>query len=202
MVCTFQTHTTNIRLVTKADGGKGVVREKDYRDVDGLITKEKGLVLVTFYADCVPLYFYDPVQGAVGLAHSGWRGTVARMGEKMVDAMKEVFGSRPEDLLTAVGPCICQDCYEVSADVAEQFEQAFPDRRAQRELLTETVPGTKDHLNLQRANELILRECSVPTERIFTANLCTCCNAGLLFSHRASKGKRGNLAAFLGLRKS
>ena len=201
-VCSDQTHTTNIRLVTKADGGKGVVREKDYRDVDGLITKEKGLVLVTFYADCVPLYFYDPVQGAVGLAHSGWRGTVARMGEKMVDAMKEVFGSRPEDLLTAVGPCICQDCYEVSADVAEQFEQAFPDRRAQRELLTETVPGTKYHLNLQRANELILRECSVPTERIFTANLCTCCNAGLLFSHRASKGKRGNLAAFLGLRKS
>lgn len=201
-VCSDQTHTTNIRLVTKADRGKGVVREKDYRDIDGLITKEKGVVLVTFYADCVPLYFYDPVQKAVGLAHSGWRGTVMRMGEKMVCAMKEAFGSRPEDLLAAVGPCICQDCYEVSADVAEQFQQAFPNSGTQQALLTETVPGTKYHLNLQRANEVILMECSVPSEQIFTADLCTCCNAGLLFSHRASKGKRGNLAAFLGLRKS
>lgn len=201
-VCSDQTHTTNIRLVTKADRGKGVVREKDYRDIDGLITKEKGVVLVTFYADCVPLYFYDPVQKAVGLAHSGWRGTVMRMGQKMVCAMKEAFGSRPEDLLAAVGPCICQDCYEVSADVAEQFRQAFPDSGTQQALLTETVPGTKYHLNLQRANKVILMECGVPSEQIFTADLCTCCNSQLLFSHRASKGKRGNLAAFLGLRKS
>lgn len=201
-VCSDQTHTTNIRLVTREDGGKGVLREKDYRDVDGLITKEPGLMLVTFYADCVPLYFLDPVRGAVGLAHSGWRGTVQRMGAKMVESMKEAFGSRPEELLTAIGPSICQDCYEVSADVADAFREAFPDKEVQNEILRETVPNIKYHLNLQKANERIFRECGIPGENISVADLCTCCNPQYLFSHRASQGKRGNLSAFLGLRKT
>lgn len=201
-VCSDQTHTTNIRLVTKEDGGKGVVREKDYRDVDGLITKEPGLVLVTFYADCVPLYFLDPVRRAVGLAHSGWRGTVQRMGEKMVERMGEAFGSRPEDLLAAIGPSICQECYEVSADVAEAFWEAFPNQEVQEEILKETVPGTKYHLDLQKANKRIFQECGIPEENISIADICTCCNSQYLFSHRASLGKRGNLSAFLGLRKT
>lgn len=201
-VCSDQTHTTNIRLVTRADGGKGVLKEKDYQDVDGLITNEPGVMLVTFYADCVPLYFLDPVKKAVGLAHSGWRGTVQRMGEKMVKSMEEAFGSRPEELLAAIGPSICQDCYEVSADVADAFRDAFPDREVQDEILKETVPNTKFHLNLQKANERIFRECGIPAGQISVANLCTCCNPQYLFSHRASQGKRGNLSAFLGLRKN
>lgn len=88
MVASYQTHTTNVRRVTEEDLGKGVVRTRDYRDVDGLITNLPGVTLVTFYADCVPLYLVDPVKKAIGLSHSGWRGTVARMGRETVEAMK------------------------------------------------------------------------------------------------------------------
>ena len=99
MVLTWQTHTTNVRRVTEEDEGKGIVRDRDYRDVDGLITDIPGITLVTFFADCVPLYFLDPVHKAIGLSHSGWRGTVKRMGQVTVDAMKEAFGTRPEDII-------------------------------------------------------------------------------------------------------
>lgn len=110
MVVSHQTHTVNLRRVTLEDAGKGVVRERDYRDIDGLITDVPGLTLVTFYADCVPLYLLDPVNRAIGLSHSGWRGTVKRMGQVTVDAMKEAFGTKPEDLIACVGPSICRDC--------------------------------------------------------------------------------------------
>ena len=93
MVASYQTHTTNVRRVTEEDLGKGVVRTRDYRDVDGLITNLPGVTLVTFYADCVPLYLVDPVKKAIGLSHSGWRGTVARMGRETVEAMKREFGT-------------------------------------------------------------------------------------------------------------
>ena len=103
IVCSDQTHTTNIRIVTKEDAGKGIDRQRDYADIDGLITNEKGLALVTFYADCVPLYFVDPVREVIGLAHSGWRGTVAGMGKKMVERMHAAFGCDPADIHAAIG---------------------------------------------------------------------------------------------------
>lgn len=193
-VCTDQTHTTNVRKVTKADAGKGVVIPKDYTDVDGLITNEPGLVLSTFYADCVPLYFVDPVHRAIGLSHSGWRGTVNRMGKATIEAMQREYGSRPEDLYCAIGPSICQECYEVSRDVAEEFGKAFPGHEA--EILWQKSEE-KFQLNLWKANEIVLLEAGVQPEHLAVTNVCTCCNAEELFSHRASKGKRGNLAAFL-----
>ena len=116
-VCSDQTHTTNVRRVGKADAGYGVTRPRPYKDVDGLVTDEPGIILSTFYADCVPLFFVDPVHRAIGLSHSGWRGTVGRMGAETLLAMEREFHTRPEDVLAAVGPSICQDCYEVSADV-------------------------------------------------------------------------------------
>ena len=121
IVTSDQTHTTNVRPVGKEDLGKGITRPRDYKDVDGMITDQPGVLLATFYADCVPLYFVDPVHKAIGLSHSGWRGTVGRMGQATVEAMERSFGSQPKDLLCAIGPSICQDCYEVSRDVAEAF---------------------------------------------------------------------------------
>ena len=116
-VFTDQTHTTNVRKVTAEDAGNGLTREREFHDTDGLITDVPGLVLSTFYADCVPLYFVDPVHCAIGLSHSGWRGTVNRMGKATIEAMRREYGSRPEELRCAIGPSICQDCYEVSGDV-------------------------------------------------------------------------------------
>lgn len=198
LVFSDQTHTSNVRVVTEADRGKGFVREKDYRDVDGLVTNVPGLVLATFYADCVPLFLVDPVHRAVGLSHSGWKGTVGKIGKRTVELMKEQYGTRPEDLTAAIGPSICQNCYEVSEDVIGQFQEAF-EKTYWKEIFYEKPDG-KYQLNLWRANELIFREAGLLPERILTTDLCTCCNAKLLFSHRASKGKRGNLGAFLMLK--
>ncbi len=196
-VCSDQTHTTNVRRVTKADRGKGVTAPKDYTDVDGLITNEKGIVLATFYADCVPLFIVDEKNGAVGLSHSGWRGTVGRMGACTLKAMGEAYGTKAGDVTAAVGPSICRDCYEVDSDVAEQFRESFSQEEAEQILLPKG--GGKYLLDLWKANFYIFAQAGVPEEQIHVTDLCTCCNPGYLFSHRASRGKRGNLGAFLGL---
>ena len=198
LVLSDQTHTINVRLVTEADRGKGFDRERDYTDVDGLITDTPGLMLVTIYADCVPLYFVDPVHKAVGLSHSGWKGTVHRIGKVTLERMKEAFGTRPEDVQAAIGPSICQDCYEVSEDVAQAFMDEFADQLDDR--LVYRKGNGKYQLNLWNANERILLEAGIRPEHLSITNICTCCNHELLFSHRASHGQRGNLAAFLGLK--
>lgn len=193
-VFTDQTHTTNVKEVTWQDAGAGIIKERGYSDIDGLITKEPGLVLSTFYADCVPLYFIDTKHRAIGLSHSGWRGTVGRMGARTIEKMGKAYGTNPADLFCAIGPSICQDCYEVSEDVAEEFEKEF---RGHEDEILENKGNGKYQLNLWRANEIVLTEAGVPKEQIATTNICTCCNERLLFSHRASRGKRGNLGAFL-----
>lgn len=196
-VCSDQTHTTNVRKVTRADRGKGIVMPKDYKDVDGLITDEPGIVLATFYADCVPLFLVDMKNRAIGLSHSGWRGTVGRMGACTLEAMREAYGTRAEDVVAAVGPSICKDCYEVSGDVAEQFKREFS-KEVLEEILT-SKGGDKYLLDLWKVNFYIFAKAGVPRDRIHVTDICTCCNPDYLFSHRASQGKRGNLGAFLGL---
>lgn len=196
-VCSDQTHTTNIRVVTEADRGKGVVYPKDYTDVDGLITNREGIVLVTFYADCVPLFLVDTRNRAIGLSHSGWRGTVGRMGAKTVQAMEREYGSRPEDILVAIGPSICGKCYEVGEEVAEAFKEAFSEPAVWETIVSPGRENGKYQLDLWRANEQIFLDAGILPEHISITDVCTCCNPSYLFSHRASHGKRGNLAAFL-----
>ena len=195
MVASKQTHTTNIRLATEADLGNGITGPSAYDDVDGLATDIPGIALVTFYADCVPLYFVDPVKKAIGLAHSGWRGTVAGMGACMVQFMREHFHSDPKDLIAAIGPSICVDCYEVSEEVAEQFREGFPE-----EVLQPGKAEGKYQLDLWKANESILLKAGILPEHLTVTDVCTCHNPEYLFSHRASHGQRGNLAAFLMLK--
>lgn len=199
IVCSDQTHTTNVRKVGKDDRGKGLLFSRNYHDVDGLITNEPEVTLATFYADCVPLYLVDPVKKAIGLSHSGWRGTVGKIGKVTVKAMEREFGSRPEDILTAIGPSICQECYEVSEDVAEEFRKIYP-RELWNTLLWDKGNG-KYQLNLWEACRRNFLEAGILPEHIVLPEICTCCNPDFLFSHRASQGKRGNLAAFLMLKK-
>ena len=198
MVCTHQTHTTNVRIVTREDAGKGVTREKDYKDVDGLITNVPGICLVTFYADCVPLYFVDPVKKAIGLSHSGWRGTVGKIGKVTVELMQKTYGSDPKDILAAIGPSICQDCYEVSEDVIVKFQKSF-EEKYWTELFYQKENG-KYQLNLWKANELVFEEAGILKKHIAVTNVCTHCNPDILFSHRTTGNKRGNLSAFLALK--
>ena len=198
MVLSQQTHTTNIRIVTDEDRGKGITRERDYTDIDGLITNVPGICLVTTYADCVPLYFLDPVKKVIALSHSGWRGTVGKIGKKTVELMHDNFGSDPADILAAVGPSVCQDCYEVSADVTDRFREVF-DRSVWDELFY-GKPDGKYQLDLWKANEKIFLEAGIRKEHIAVTNVCTHCNSGILYSHRAMGDKRGNLCAFLTLK--
>ena len=125
IVTSDQTHTANVRIVTDEDRGNGITKPRPYTDVDGMITNVRGLVLATFYADCVPLYFIDPVHHAIGLSHSGWRGTVSKIGAVTVKKMQETYGTDPKDVYAAIGPSICQDCYEVSEDVIQEFQNSF-----------------------------------------------------------------------------
>ncbi len=197
-VMSQQTHTTNVRVVKKEDLGKGYTKERGYTDVDGLVTNVPGAVLVTTYADCVPLYFVDPVHRAIGLSHSGWRGTVAHMGRVTLELMKQEYGTRPEDVYAAVGPSICQDCYEVSEDVILRFAESFPEDWHSR--LFYRKDNGKYQLNLWKANEAVLTMAGILPEKLQVTDICTCCNAELLHSHRASHGKRGALSAFLGIK--
>lgn len=198
MVFSKQTHTTNVRVVTEEDRGKGTVKPLDYDQVDGLVTNIPGLCLATFYADCVPLFFVDPVQKAIGLSHSGWRGTVGKIGKITVETMRKEYGTDPADVLAAVGPSICQKCYEVSEDVIEQFRINY-EQKYWEELFYKKENG-KFHLNLWKANEIVFGEAGIKAEHIAVTNVCTCCNPDVLFSHRASHGKRGNLGAFMAIR--
>lgn len=198
IVCSDQTHTTKLKVVGREDGGKGIVKSRDYHDVDGLLTDEPGVFLATFYADCVPLYFVDTKRRAIALAHSGWRGTAARMGRCVAEKMREVYGTVPEDIVAAVGPSICRECYEVSEDVAQVFLKEFRKAGQEQEILI-SKGGGKYQLDLWRANEIVLTEAGILPSRIQVTDLCTCHNSAYLFSHRASHGKRGNLGAFLGI---
>ena len=196
-VFTAQTHTTNVRVVSGQDAGKGLTRPLDWSDVDGLVTDVPGLVLSVFVADCVPVAFVDPVHRAIGLAHSGWRGTVGRIGRVTIEKMRENYGSKPEDLICAIGPSICRDCYEVSDDVADRMKQEFSGH--EEEILEDKHNGHYQ-LDLWRTNRIVLEEAGVIPEHISVTGVCTCCNPEALYSHRASHGRRGNLGVFLMLK--
>ncbi|MBQ2276076.1 MAG: peptidoglycan editing factor PgeF [Lachnospiraceae bacterium] len=196
VVLSNQVHDTKIKLVTKEDAGKGMIKESDIIGIDGLITQEKDIPLVTFYADCVPLFFYDPVKEVIAAAHSGWRGTKEKIGKKVVETMEEEFGCKKEDVVAVIGPSICQDCYEVSEDVVLEFQEVFMEETS---LYAKAKENGKYNLDLWKVNSMILKEAGILEKHMSLPNLCTCCNPKLLFSHRASKGKRGNLAGFISL---
>lgn len=195
MVYAMQTHTTNVLRVGKNQSGMGVTRERNFSDIDGLITDEPGVCLVTSYADCVPLFFVDVKKKCIGLSHSGWKGTVGKIGINTVQMMAKEFDSNPQDVIAFIGPSICEDCYEVSKDVADEFAKAYSKEQINHILLSK--PNEKFQLNLHQANVYNMLDAGLKPENIFVTDICTCCNPDLLYSHRASKGQRGGLCGFL-----
>lgn len=196
MVYSKQTHTTNVMKAEQMHRGMGVVRERSYDNIDGLVTNVPGLCLVTSYADCVPLFFADKKTKSIGAAHSGWRGTVGNIAAVTAAKMQEEYGSKPEDIAVFIGPSICENCYEVSTDVAEQFLDSYSKEEAKHIVKCGKEPG-KYQLNLQLANYYNLLHAGIRPENISISDICTCCNPKLLFSHRASKGRRGILCGFI-----
>lgn len=193
-VLSQQTHTANVRKVTMTDAGKGVVRPRDYTDVDGLVTDVPGLMLSIFAADCVPVLFVDHVKKCIGACHSGWRGTVGRISKNVLESMTSYYGCDPANVICAIGPSICKDCYEVSTDVAEEFKREFPEHTD--EILLDKHNG-HFQLDLWKSIQITLEEAGVSSSHIHTTDICTCENPDLLFSHRASHGRRGVQGAFI-----
>ncbi len=193
IVLSRQEHHANIRNVTAADRGKGVTRERDYTDFDGLLTDEPGLVLCTQYADCVPLLFADPVRGVVGASHSGWKGTVQEIGRVTVERMVSDYGCRREDIAAAIGPSIGPCCFEVDEPVYAHFAamDVWDERCVRR------APGDKFYINLWEVNRRILLAAGVREEHLNVSDLCTRCRPDVFWSHRATGGVRGSLAALI-----
>lgn len=191
LVASSQDHGTNIRCVGENEKGIGLFKPHDIKSVDGLLTDVKNVALVTYYADCTPLYFFDPVKKVIGLAHSGWRGTVNKIGKKMIEKMRTDYSCDEKNILCAIGPTIGKCCFEVGEDVAKEFLKLGS--------FAENFEDGKYFVDLQEANKKILREAGVPSENITLANVCTSCHSNLLFSHRKTKGKRGTMVAILEL---
>ncbi len=198
LVLSDQIHETKVVYAEESlCGGENI--EKKLKGVDGLVTDKPGLILATSYADCVPLFFLDDRKKIIASSHSGWKGTVAKIAEETIDKMKEM-GSDCKDIVVVVGPSICQECYEVSEDVAQQFLEAYGEK-AGKDILKKgrVMPDgeQKYQLDLWAANWHQLKQAGLLEENIHISGLCTCCNPKFLYSHRASQGKRGNLNGFI-----
>ncbi len=194
LVSSHQDHNTNVRCVSKANCGIGITREHDIDSVDALITNEPGVTLVTHYADCTPLFFADPEKKVIALAHAGWKGTVAKIGENVVEQMQEKYGCDPSDIIAVVGPAIGSCCYEVDTPVYEEFASLTELKPA---YFTKTLGHGKYLVDLKETNRRILMDAGLLSINITISDVCTKCNSGLLFSHRASNGKRGGLVAMM-----
>ena len=194
LTASAQDHNTVVRAVTAENRGVGIYKPRDMQSVDALITNEKGITLVTYYADCTPLFFVDTKNRAIGLAHAGWRGTVGRIGESVVERLKECYGTDPADIVAAIGPAISVCCYEVDKPCADNF-YALNDLDSSRFVFPKD--DGKYMIDLLEANRQILVAAGVKSENITISDLCTNCNSELLWSHRATKGRRGTMSAFM-----
>lgn len=164
---------------------------------DSIITDRANVALLMLFADCVPIFLFDPMHRAIGIAHAGWKGTIARVVARTVESMRQAFGSRPEDLLAGIGPSICQDHYQVGSEVIQQVESAFGSDSG---LLTGHFDG-KANLNLWEANRRILEENGVKGAHIQVSGLCTLEQPQDWYSHRGEKGKTGRFGGVLALQK-
>lgn len=194
LTASAQDHHTYVRAVTYENRGVGIYKPRDMDSVDALITNEKGVTLVTYYADCTPLFFVDKEKKAIGLAHAGWRGTVGRIGERVVKKMTELYGTDPKNISAAIGPAISLCCYEVDKPCANNF-LAMADLDTEKFVFPKD--GGKFMLNLLEANRQTLVAAGVRPENITLSDICTNCNSELLWSHRATKGRRGTMSAFM-----
>ncbi|MDD2418323.1 MAG: peptidoglycan editing factor PgeF [Oscillospiraceae bacterium] len=199
VVVSAQEHHTVIYNVTRQDRGRGIMREKGYSDIDGLITDQPGVVLCTQYADCVPLFFADPVRRVVGTAHAGWKGTAARIGKLMVERMCSDYGCKPENIIAGIGPSIGFCCFEVDTPVYKVFEameEADSTCFNHKNINNQVV---KYHVDLWEINRRILINAGLAPEKITLTDLCTRCHPDVFWSHRANGDERGGLAGFIGM---
>lgn len=198
-----QVHGSSVYQVREEERGRGNLSMKDaIAGCDAIMTNVEGVLLTSFYADCVPLYYYDPEHRAVALAHAGWRGTVAGIAEETVSRMTEAYGTRPERLLTAIGPSIGGCCYEVDGAVVTEIERMIGELGLDEETAARCLKpaaGGKAMADLKEINRQIMIKAGILTSRIEITKWCTGCEVELFFSHRMEGGKTGRMASWIGL---
>lgn len=160
---------------------------------DGMVTNLKEVALMTFYADCVPLMFYDPIKNVIGNCHAGWRGTVKKIPSVLISRMISEFGSKPSDILVAIGPCASACCYEVDKKVIDEFDDSFSNSNG----LYREIENSKYMLDLKYANKLTLLESGIKEKNISLSKSCTICNNDLFFSYRAENSITGRHSAII-----
>ncbi len=194
LVASAQDHNTFIRTVTDKEIGIGITKPRDLQSVDGLITNVPNVTLVIYFADCVPIILVDPVKKAIGAVHSGWRGTVKEIAKVAIDKMKIEYGCNPENFICTIGPNINKCCYEVDENVFKEFNKLT---HLSPEKFIQHTNNNKYMIDLSETNKQILLNCGVQEKNISVSDLCTKCNSELLFSHRATNGRRGGMAGFV-----
>ena len=185
-----QVHSDIVLPVGEAHWGAGLYGPP-MPDCDGLVTATPGTVLVVFTADCTPILLWDPVTGAVGAAHAGWRGTAAAIAAKTVEAMAASFGSRPENIRAAIGPNIGPCHFETDKDVPQALRAAFG---AEMENFIRPQ-GEKFYVDLKAVNAWVLRQAGV--RAIDVSDDCTYCQPERFWSHRVTQGRRGSQGAVI-----
>jgi polyphenol oxidase len=180
-----QIHSDRVQIIDSEHKGKGVFKRDDaLDDSDAMITDCKNICLFLFAADCVPVLFYDPKNGVIGAAHSGWKGTVNKIAQKTVQKMGEVYGTKPEDILVGIGPSICVLHYEVGNEVVDAVETAYGTKEG---FLTLNHNTGNYHFDLQYAVREQLRAIGLKEDHIETSGLCTFEHESLFFSARKNK---------------
>jgi len=198
VVFSKQIHGDTIYAVSQIDKGKGLLKNSDIDDADGLITDEKGIVLTTFYADCVPIYFLDPVQKVIAMAHSGRRGTVKEIGAKAVFKMEKDYGCEIKNILVGIGPSIKKCCFEVDNPVVEEFINNLS--FSKDFIFKDDEKEGKYKIDLQGIIEQTLIHTGISKRNIENAGICTKCNPDLFFSYRNMGNERGSLAGLIALK--
>lgn len=197
-VCTEQIHDNHIRKVTQNDCGKGVhIYEESIKGTDGIYTDEKNILLTSAYADCVPLFFYEPSKKLIGLAHAGWKGTVKNIGGNMVQHWVEKEKVNPKNILVTIGPAIGACCYVVDDRVIDKVNNVITDDFKPYEVLQ----NNQYKLDLKALNYYLLLESGIQNENITISSFCTSCDEGNFFSHRRDKGTTGRMLSFIGFTK-
>ncbi|CAH1213731.1 Polyphenol oxidase [Paenibacillus plantiphilus] len=207
--CGEQVHGNHVHIVRTADRGSGRAdRGSAVADTDALITAEKDVLLTSFYADCVPLYFYDPVCEVIALAHAGWKGTVMEIALETVAAMQTGFGCLAENIRGAIGPSIGSCCYEVDGIVLDRVEPLVKElARSQSqfgadfEVMVKHVGEGKAHINLKEINRQLMIKAGILPINIEMTEWCTGCSTDIFFSHRMEGGATGRMASWIGMKR-
>lgn len=190
-----QTHTDRVKVVSNV--------AEEFDEVDGLITNKKDIFLCTTSADCTSLLFYDDNKKVVADVHSGWKGTLQKIGKKAVEKMEKEFGCNPKDIICCIGPCIKKCHFEVDEDVMDLFQNEFEYTGRITEIIAKgrkVEEKQKYNIDTTLINELILQEAGLSPENIVDSNICTVCHSDSFHSYRADKEQSGRNGAFIGMK--